>query len=123
MKKISPNVPWDSYLSGLNAQQMTQINVIVPSYFSDMSSNLLPKTSPSIWINYLKWQVVHTFAPMMSDKFVNEDFNFFGKVIEGESQISPRWERCVGFTGKYLINYSLFINYIFYFFIIYLIIY
>ena len=50
------------------------------------------------WKTYLRWQTLHSAAPMLPTAFVNENFNFYGKTLTGRKELRPRWKRCVGYT-------------------------
>jgi endothelin-converting enzyme/putative endopeptidase len=69
------------------------LNVTAPEFFKSMSTELDKEDLPS-WKTYLRWKVVHANAPYLSSAFVNEDFNFYGKILEGKEQLPPRWKRC-----------------------------
>jgi putative endopeptidase len=47
------------------------------------------------WKTYLRWSVLHEAAPRLSTKFVNENFDFFAKTLNGAKELQPRWRRCV----------------------------
>ena len=48
-----------------------------PDYFTAMSKEL-DSVSLADWKLWLKWQVLHEAAPLLSKPFVDEDFAFFG---------------------------------------------
>jgi putative endopeptidase len=45
--------------------------------------------------NYLKWNVLNTAAEFLSDKFVDANFDFYGKQLAGKKVLQPRWKRTV----------------------------
>jgi predicted metalloendopeptidase len=45
---------------------------------------------------------VNSTAPYLSDPFVDEDFNFKGRVLQGTQELLPRWKRCVSATDRQL---------------------
>jgi endothelin-converting enzyme/putative endopeptidase len=51
------------------------------------------------WKTYLRWHLVHANAPMLPAAFVNENFNFFSKALQGTKELAPRWKRCVRATN------------------------
>ena len=55
-----------------------------------------------VWKTYLRWQLVNAAAPSLSKKFVDEDFDFNQKTLEGTEQNLPRWKRCVAATDQAL---------------------
>jgi putative endopeptidase len=54
------------------------------------------------WKVYLKWNLLHSNAAALSESFVEEDFNFYGKKLSGTEEIEPRWKRCVRSTDNNL---------------------
>ena len=62
----------------------------------------IQKATLAQWRSYLRWHVLHDAASLLSDAFVNEDFNFYGKTLTGQLQQKPRWNRCVALTDREL---------------------
>src|SRR5205085_4514511 len=50
------------------------------------------------WKTYLRWQRNNAAAAGLAKKFVDEDFNFKGRVLTGAKEQLPRWKRCVRAT-------------------------
>ena len=55
----------------------------------------LTATPLADWKIYLRWHLIHAAAPILSDAFVQENFNFYGKRLSGTKEMQPRWKRCV----------------------------
>jgi len=49
---------------------------------------------------YLKWHIVHLMADALPRAFGRENFAFYGKVLGGQSEIGPRWRRCVASADR-----------------------
>ena len=47
---------------------------------------------------YLRWHAVNSTATLLSSSFVDADFEFYGQQLSGQSEIKPRWKRCVDAT-------------------------
>ena len=47
---------------------------------------------------YLRWQVAHASAAVLSKPFVDENFRFYGTALTGAKELRPRWKRCVQYT-------------------------
>jgi putative endopeptidase len=45
---------------------------------------------------------VNSAAPWLSQPFVDEDFNFKGRALQGTKELLPRWKRCVSATDRQL---------------------
>jgi len=96
LQTISPNLPWDSYLEGLGFPDLQQVNVISPAFFQNLSTLVANTELPSEQLRaYLAWSVIHQSANLLSDEFVNATFAFFGVILEGQAEMSPRWETCI----------------------------
>ena len=85
---------WDSFMSVLGAGSVDTLNV---SQLEPLAKavELITEGNIDDQKNYLKWKVVDAAAPYLSDAFVAENFEFYGKVISGQKEIKPRWKRAV----------------------------
>jgi putative endopeptidase len=88
------NFSWDTYLDDVGVPHITKVNVEQPEFFKALDGQLAA-TSVDDWKTYLRWHLIHGAAPYLSDKFVNEDFDFYRKTLTGAKEILPRWRRCV----------------------------
>ena len=70
------------------------VNVAQPKFFEALDKEL--KSTPlDQWKTYLRWHYIHAVAPELSKEFVDETFDFYGKVLTGTPENEPRWKRCV----------------------------
>ena len=97
MDKLTPNFSWTAYLKEIGAPTVVAINVVPPAFFETVDRELVATPLPS-WKTYFRWQLVHAAAPSLSRKFVDENFDFFGKTLEGTPELETRWKRCVSAT-------------------------
>jgi putative endopeptidase len=101
LHEIAGNVSWDSFFKEMGAPAFTEINVAQPDFFSAMNA-ALKSVSLADWKIYMRWQLVHSVAAALPAKFVEENFNFYGKTLEGQKEMLPRWRRCVQATDHQL---------------------
>jgi endothelin-converting enzyme/putative endopeptidase len=47
---------------------------------------------------YLRWHVLHANAFILSKAFVDENFAFYSKTLQGVEEQRPRWKRCVSYV-------------------------
>jgi len=66
-----------------------------PAFFARLGE-LIAVTPLNIHKAYLKMNVIRGSAGQLSSAFVNENFNFNGKVLNGTTAMRPRWKRVVG---------------------------
>ena len=91
---LAPGYDWSAWFHDFKATGIGEVVVRQPDYFAAMA-RLLDDLPLDAWKNWVKWHVIHRFAPLLSPEFVNEDFEFFGKRLTGAPQIRPRWKRGV----------------------------
>jgi len=101
LQKLTPDWNWADYFKEINLSEPGDINVGQPDFFK--AANALFATTPiEDWKTYLRWHLIDDAAQELSDDFVNEDFNFNGRVLRGTKEIKPRWKRVVNSTDHAL---------------------
>lgn len=93
IQEMMPTFKLSQYMEVLGVHAET-INVGQPLYFQ-MVGNILQFTDIEVIRAYLAWNVINAAAPYLSKEFVDLDFNFYGKVMSGKLQNSPRWKRVI----------------------------
>ena len=97
LAELAPGYAWDQLLSasGVPLKAIDDIVVTTPSFFKTTSA-LLQTGELGDLRDYLKWQAARTNMPLMSKRFVDADFDFYGKTLRGIPENRPRWKRGVG---------------------------
>lgn len=99
LDKKMPVFGWSSFLNNVGAKT-DSVNVGQPAYYTKL--NALLKTIPvSTWKAYYKFHVIDDAANYLSSPFVNAKFDY-NRVLSGQQQIKPRWERMHAATDTYL---------------------
>ncbi|HEY6339571.1 MAG TPA: M13 family metallopeptidase [Candidatus Sulfotelmatobacter sp.] len=93
LQVLAPNFEWFAYFTQAGLPKLASLNVATPDYFKALSAEI-DKEDLANWKTYLRWHLVHSAAPHLSSAFVNADFDFFGKTLQGSQQIEPLWKRC-----------------------------
>ena len=101
MTALTPDWSWENYLRTVSAPPMDQANVAQPDFFKEVNRELTA-VSLGDWKVYLRWQLLHAYAPALPESFVQENFDFYGKKLSGTKEILPRWKRCVQATDQNL---------------------
>src|SRR5215831_20885803 len=101
MKDVTAGFDWPGYFAAIGVPQKPDVNVATPKFFSEMGT-WLSATPIADWQTYLRWHLINAHAAALSSKFVEEDFNFKGKVLQGSKENLPRWKRCVSGTDRVL---------------------
>jgi len=101
LKTLTPDFSWDGYFQDLGYPNIEAVDVAVPKFFQAMNDDL--KAVPiAAWKVYLRWHLVDAYAAELSQPFVEENFNFQGRTLQGTKELLPRWKRCVQATDRQL---------------------
>ncbi len=76
LKKLTPDWSWEGYMQAVGSPSVSEINIGQPDFFK------------------------HNAAPALSEAFVQENFNFYGKQLSGTTELQPRWKRCAQSTNQ-----------------------
>ncbi len=101
LKTLAPTMNWSGYFETMGLAGKGDINVATPDFFKKLDG-MLTSIPLGDWKTYLRWHVMNAAAPYLSSKFVDEDFNFKGKVLTGTTENLVRWKRCVRYTDRAL---------------------
>jgi putative endopeptidase len=92
-ENIAPQFQWQVYFAKVGMPALASLNVMSPDFFKALNEEL-KKENLADWKTYLRWHLVHKDAPFLSSAFVSENFAFYGKTLEGQEELKPRWKRC-----------------------------
>jgi putative endopeptidase len=92
LDKLTPGLDWKTWFGQMGAASADTVIVGQPEFYQTVSQLL--KTKPvEDWKAYLSWQVARSFAPTLSQPFVEENFKFYGTTLRGAKAMRPRWKR------------------------------
>jgi putative endopeptidase len=94
IRELVPSINWDGYLKAVKAPVADHFIVTSPDFFR-AEEKLLNEHPLAHWQAYLRWQVIHRSAPLLTKALVDENFDFFAHTLAGAEQQLPRWRRCV----------------------------
>ena len=99
LEKLAPAFDWKTYLAGMGIPDTQVVNASQPGFLRGMSAEL--KRRPlADWKLYLRFHLVNSQAPYLSRAFVEEDFAFNHRVLQGTEALAPRWKRCVRWVDR-----------------------
>jgi putative endopeptidase len=99
LKKLSPAFDWEAFFTQAHILR-ADLNVSEPKFLQEVDRQLR-ETPLAGWKTYLKWQLLHASADLLSAPFVNENFAF-NSVITGAQELKPRWKRCAEQEDQFL---------------------
>src|SRR4030095_4581782 len=96
-QKVVTNFPLDSYLSTRGIPPVKELNFGQPEFFAE-ANKMLTEVPVDSWKTYFRWMLVSSNAKALPKAFVEEAFNFNGRILTGVKEQQPRWKRCVAAT-------------------------
>ncbi len=99
LEKTSPDFNWPLYFKSLGLENPGDINVGQIKFFKGIS-DLLQDVDMETWKAYLTWNLLDVSASYLSDDFVKQNFEFYGKILSGQQEIQPRWKRVLGVVSN-----------------------
>lgn len=101
VKELTPSIDWKAYLADSYASQLDTL-IVAQIKFMQRTEELLKKVTIADWKTYLRWQLLNYSASYLSDAFVEQNFDFFGRTLQGQKKIKPRWKRSLQETDMFL---------------------
>ena len=101
LDRLAPHFGWAAYIGDTGAPHFAELNISEPDFVKGLDG-VIAGTSLPVLKTYLRWQLLHAVAPVLSKAFVDENFTFYGKNIKGTKELEPRWRRCINATDSAL---------------------
>ena len=89
---FTPALAWPRLYTGMGIADHRPVNVAQPAFFTEVDA-MVGAIPLADWRTYLRWHLVHSTAPLLSSNLVTEDFDFFGRTLNGVTEQRPRWKR------------------------------
>lgn len=96
-----PDIDWTRYFKTIAGREIPEVIVMSPLFYKELGVMLKEVSLPD-WQTYLRWHLTTHYAGFLSSAFVNENFRFFGQVMEGTKTLQDRWKRMTNMTSGYL---------------------
>ena len=100
LNKISPEFDWITYIKEIGLKNPGEINVCQPDFFK-IFSMMITEEDIFAWKEYLLQNLINSSAAYLNADFVNENFNFYGKIVSGNKKLLPRWKRVLHACNNY----------------------
>lgn len=101
VKNLYPNFDWDNYMANMGLDYDGNINVRQLKFFEEMNT-MLNDVSINDWKTYFHWNLLNASANYIGSEFEEQNFDFFGKTMQGSEKMRERWRRVLGVTNRAL---------------------
>jgi putative endopeptidase len=93
VQALTPSFDWNKYLAAVNAPASQEYLVLAPGFYAGMEK-LIASEPLDHWKALIRYQTIRMSAPFLSEPFVQESFDFYGRTLFGAPQIQARSRRC-----------------------------
>ncbi|MCK6641266.1 MAG: M13 family metallopeptidase [Bacteroidia bacterium] len=99
LKEITAAFDWDVYLKTLGISGVNEVIVDNTTFFKQFNSMLSSdEYGVENWRYYFKWRFLNLIAGKMHQEVVDENFYFWGTILNGTKTQQPRWKRVMSVT-------------------------
>ncbi len=93
VQALTPSFNWNRYFAAMQTPVASHYLVLSPDFFKGVEK-LIASEPAEHWRAYLRYSLLHLSASSLSQPFVEESFDFYGRTLSGTKEIQPRWRRC-----------------------------
>jgi len=101
LARMTPNYSWRTYLNAAGLGKGTEVVVRQPDYVREMNA-VIASTPVSTWREYLTFKLLDEYAEELPAAFGEARFDFRGRTLSGQQEMSPRWKRGVAQVERIL---------------------
>ncbi len=94
-------INWDVYMKEVGIKNSTEVNASQVTFFEALTK-LLKKVSLDTQKEYMVFKLLNSASNYLSDDFVNANFEFFGKTVQGREVLQPVWKRSLSVVNRTL---------------------
>ncbi len=95
---LSSAIGWTKYFAQTGVSKAKHVIVGQPDFFTFIST-LVHDTPLRDLKTYLEWHLINDSASLLSQKFVQENFDFYATTLTGTKQMKPIWRRALAATN------------------------
>jgi putative endopeptidase len=101
LQDLAPEFNWTELLLDVGYPDIKEINVNQPTFVKELGK-MMQTESVGDWKIFLRWKLISAIAPYLSSEFENESFDFYGRKLNGQEQMEPRWKRVLKTENAFL---------------------
>lgn len=94
LREMSPEINWDITFEAAQIPARGRYIVGQPSFFAS-AGKIITETDLATWRDYLVFQTLDTFAPVLGEVYFQSWFGFYQAGLQGIAEPQPLWKRAV----------------------------
>ena len=94
-------IDWNEFFKETGISKSTELNAGQIPFFEGLT-RILKTTSLEDQKLYLSFKLLNAASSYLSDDFVNANFDFYGRALQGKEELQPRWKRSLAVVNRSL---------------------
>jgi endothelin-converting enzyme/putative endopeptidase len=91
---LGQGLNWQAFLDAAGLAGEKDIIINQPSYIEGLNT-VFTETSLDDWKTFLRWNLLNAYAGYLGSAIDDQNFDFYGRILEGQEEQRPRWKRAV----------------------------
>ena len=101
LQKDYPAIQWAKYFDLMGVKDVKQVILTEPKVMA-VAQKLMSTLSEQDIKYYVAGLIIKSSTSVLSDDFVNANFDFYGRLLNGQKEQKARWKRALGFPNSLL---------------------
>ena len=101
LQKDYPAIQWAKYFELMGVKDVKQVILTEPKVMA-VAQKLMSTLSEQDIKYYVAGLIIKSSTSVLSDDFVNANFDFYGRMLNGQKDQKARWKRALGFPNSLL---------------------
>ncbi len=101
LSQLAPGIAWATYFQVQGAPGVAKLNVSQPEFIKAVQAELNIEPIEALQA-YLRFHLLTSAAPYLSEPFRTANFDFYSKTLRGIPVMPPRWKTCTQAVDRQL---------------------
>lgn len=101
LQKDYPAIQWAKYFELMGVKDVKHVILTEPKVMA-VAQKLMSTLSEQDIKYYVAGLIIKSSTSVLSDDFVNANFDFYGRLLNGQKEQKARWKRALGFPNSLL---------------------
>ena len=101
LQRDYPAIQWAKYFELMGVKDVKQVILTEPKVMA-VAQKLMSTLSEQDIKYYVAGLIIKSSTSVLSDDFVNANFDFYGRLLNGQKEQKARWKRALGFPNSLL---------------------
>ncbi|HEY2344343.1 MAG TPA: M13-type metalloendopeptidase [Xanthomonadaceae bacterium] len=90
--KATPHFSWEKLFEAEGVKGAEGFSLTMPKFFAEFDK-MLSEVPVKDWQAFFRAHTIDAASPFLNDELAAENFNFYGKTLQGTAEDQPRWKR------------------------------